>query len=164
MSCQKQNSPSPSQSTQLPKNFFTLNFGTTTYNGLAYLLLDFDESNKFNRTSRKISGYCDGNSSNPEPFLYDIVVDSAYTNIRTIHFLYINGIERSFCCYPNKTTNSFGTNLNLSITRDDKTIGGIIEGKFNGTIKEYLSNHVLGELYCGSPISVSGNFKIKIKD
>jgi hypothetical protein len=155
LSCQ-QNNITPSTNTNsntTQNNYLKIKLGNDSIKGTGYFGFNnlFDDYNNFNRSNKEIKGI---NTDNNPLKYFTIRFDSTYTKV--IYFGIAYGTSGyDYCCQPHSGCQ--GSNLNLTITLNDNTIDGIIAGNFSGNVK------LKDQGFCGSPKSMSGSFRLKIK-
>jgi hypothetical protein len=158
LSCQ-QNNITPTTNTNsntTQNNYLKIKLGNDSIKGTGYFGFNnlFDDYNNFNRSNKEIKGI--NTDSNP---LKAIIIRFDSTNTKLVYFSFgTPGFGYDYCCQPHSGCQ--GTNVNLTIIQNDNTPGGIIAGNFSGTVKPKLTS--LNS--CGNPISLSGSFKLKIKN
>jgi hypothetical protein len=162
-SCKKANQPTNQQG-----NFLKFTVGSNNYKAIEFLS-SFDEGNSFDidfaypTTDKSISGYIDGNYDVSFNWLtYYITINSTLTKVTDIGFIDNSGCGGGYCCQG--TSSSAPLNVNLNITRNDNTIGGIIEGNFSGTVGKKISS--CAPTGCASnvmPLTINGSFRLKIQ-
>jgi hypothetical protein len=152
-SCKKSNNVSNG-------NYLEFTAGNNNYKATSFLQA-FDEDNTFQNSfggsNKGIGGYIEG----PGNWLtYSITLNSTLTKVKGISFIDNSGCTGGYFCEG--TCNSTPLNVNLNITRNDNTSGGIIEGSFSGTLGT-ASNSCQNNNYCIGTTSVNGSFRLIIK-
>jgi hypothetical protein len=178
-SCTPDNSITPNNNIT-DNNFLKFKIGSKNYVARTVFSLPFDEDNYFKINTN--SSYSNNNSINgwieyensprgPQDPLWDgtISVDSA---LKKITFINLNPgaySNTTFHCDSLQSSgagdNVSGIYVKLNITRNDNSNNGIIEGNFNGKVKEYYYDSLGGgDTYLSNQLlDIQGTFKLKIK-
>ncbi len=161
-------------------NFVEFTIGTRTFKAEDCLLLncDFNQNNFYDADGKELYFVSSGKSlfynSTDKQFMFNLYFDD--TNMTEVQSIYIFEFINTDAtiqtgrvynpCSGQPTT----TKINLNITRNDNTSGGIIEGNFSGKgwdnweSEDYIDTDYDLPSTCKTAIyNISGKFRLKIQ-